>query len=145
MSSTHRPTSASPASVSGMSPRPRCKKACSAASTSTPPGDSQPRADPWANRFASFGSSPALTWVALRPRPLILHTYHGHVLEGYYSRPVTALYRLLERFCATFTDALIGVSQSTIDDLVRLRVAPRERFRVVPLGLELEPFLALDD
>jgi glycosyltransferase involved in cell wall biosynthesis len=83
--------------------------------------------------------------LALRPRPLIVHTYHGHVLEGYYSRPVTTLYRLLERFCATFSDALIGVSQSTVDDLVRLGVAPRERFRVVPLGLELEPFLALDD
>ena len=83
--------------------------------------------------------------VAVRPRPLIVHTYHGHVLEGYYSRPVTTLYRLLERLCATFSDALIGVSQSTVDDLVRLGVAPRERFRVVPLGLELEPFLALDE
>jgi len=83
--------------------------------------------------------------VAIRPRPRIVHTYHGHVLEGYYSRPVTALYRLLERVCATFSDALIGVSQSTVDDLVRLGVAPRERFRVVPLGLELEPFLALDE
>jgi len=83
--------------------------------------------------------------VAIRPRPRIVHTYHGHVLEGYYSRPVTTLYRLLERFCATFSDALIGVSQSTVDDLVRLGVAPHERFRVVPLGLELEPFLALNE
>ena len=83
--------------------------------------------------------------VAVRPQPRIVHTYHGHVLEGYYSRPVTALYRRLERFCATFSDALVGVSQSTVDDLVRLGVAPRERFQVVPLGLELEPFLALNE
>jgi glycosyltransferase involved in cell wall biosynthesis len=37
----------------------------------------------------------------------------------------------------------VGVSQATVDDLVRLGVAPRERFEVVPLGLELDRFLEL--
>ena len=36
--------------------------------------------------------------------------------------------------------AWLGVSQATVDDLVRLRVAPREKFRVIPIGLELERF-----
>lgn len=83
--------------------------------------------------------------IAVRPRPRIVHTYHGHVLEGYFGRPLTAVYRILERLSARISDVLIGVSQSTVDDLVRLRVAPRERFRVVPLGLELAPFLELDE
>ncbi|MCW2990193.1 MAG: glycosyltransferase, partial [Solirubrobacterales bacterium] len=81
--------------------------------------------------------------IAVRPRPVIVHTYHGHVLSGYFGRVVTAAYRALERFCGRFSDALIGVSQSTVDELVELRVAPREKFRVVPLGLELEPFAAI--
>lgn len=78
--------------------------------------------------------------VAVRPRPRIVHTYHGHVLEGYFGPVTTALYRLLERAAARVSDALLGVSQNTVDDLVRLGVAPRERFRVVPLGLELAAY-----
>jgi glycosyltransferase involved in cell wall biosynthesis len=78
-----------------------------------------------------------------RPRPLIVHTYHGHVLEGYFGRAVTAGYRGVERGLARFSDRLVGVSQATVDDLVRLRVAPRERFEVIPLGLELDRFLEL--
>jgi glycosyltransferase involved in cell wall biosynthesis len=38
------------------------------------------------------------------------------------------------------SDTLVGVSQATVDDLVRLGVAPRERFRTIPLGLDLAPF-----
>jgi glycosyltransferase involved in cell wall biosynthesis len=77
-------------------------------------------------------------------RPLIVHTYHGHVLEGYFGPAVTAAYRAAERGLARVSDRLIGVSQATVDDLVRLGVAPRERFSVVPLGLELDRFLTLE-
>ena len=75
-------------------------------------------------------------------RPLVVHTYHGHVLEGYFDPVRTATYRALERRLAAMSDALIGVSSATVDDLVRLRVAPRDRFRVIPVGLDLEPFLS---
>jgi glycosyltransferase involved in cell wall biosynthesis len=75
------------------------------------------------------------------PRPIIVHTYHGHVLEGYFGPPRTALYRFLERRLATVSHCLIGVSQATVDDLVRLGVASRERFRVVPIGLDLARFV----
>jgi UDP-N-acetylmuramyl pentapeptide phosphotransferase/UDP-N-acetylglucosamine-1-phosphate transferase/glycosyltransferase involved in cell wall biosynthesis len=80
-----------------------------------------------------------------RRRPVIVHTYHGHVLEGYFGRLQTAFYRVLERTLARFSDCLVGVSQATVDDLVRLRVAPREKFRVIPLGLDLERFLTADE
>ena len=38
------------------------------------------------------------------------------------------------------SDCLIGVSQFTVDDLVRIGIAPREEFTVVPLGLDLGRF-----
>jgi glycosyltransferase involved in cell wall biosynthesis len=79
--------------------------------------------------------------LAGRPRPLVLHTYHGHVLEGYFGPLRNGAYRTLERLVAEASDCLIGVSGATIDDLVRLGVAPRSKFRVVPIGLDLEPFL----
>jgi glycosyltransferase involved in cell wall biosynthesis len=80
--------------------------------------------------------------LALRPRPIVVHTYHGHVLEGYFGPVLNTVYRLLERWLARFSDVLIGVSQATVDDLVRLKVAPREKFRVVPIGLDLSAFLS---
>jgi glycosyltransferase involved in cell wall biosynthesis len=78
------------------------------------------------------------------PRPIIVHTYHGHVLEGYFGAARSAVYRLLERQLARISDCLIGVSQATVDDLLRLRVAPPSRFRVVPIGLDLDRFLRPD-
>jgi glycosyltransferase involved in cell wall biosynthesis len=94
---------------------------------------------------AKAGFLGRLAAVLARPgrRPIVVHTYHGHVLEGYFGPAKTAVYRGLERAAARVSDALIGVSRQTVDDLVRLEVAPRERFRVVPLGLDLGPFLAL--
>jgi glycosyltransferase involved in cell wall biosynthesis len=77
---------------------------------------------------------------AVRPRPVVVHTYHGHVLEGYFGPARERAYRSLEAFLARRTDCLVGVSQATVDDLIRLGVAPAARFRVVPLGLDLEPF-----
>lgn len=82
--------------------------------------------------------------LAGRPRPVVLHTYHGHVLEGYFGPLRNGAYRTLERLVASASDCLIGVSEATIDDLVRLGVAPRSKFRVVPIGLDLEPFLHLE-
>jgi glycosyltransferase involved in cell wall biosynthesis len=92
-------------------------------------------------KAGALGRSAAL--LGAGRRPLIVHTYHGHVLEGYFGSAVTAGYRAVERGLGAVSDRLIGVSQATVDDLVRLRVAPRERFSVIPLGLDLERFLSL--
>jgi glycosyltransferase involved in cell wall biosynthesis len=89
-----------------------------------------------------LGRSAAL--LGRRPRPVLVHTFHGHVLEGYFGAAKTRLYRNLERTLARRTDRLIGVSSRTVDDLVRLGVAPREKFSVVPLGLDLDSFATVE-
>lgn len=77
-------------------------------------------------------------------RPVIVHTYHGHVLKGYFGRGSSALFRLVERALARKSDCLIGVSQATVNELVELGVAKESKFRVIPIGLELERLLAVD-
>ena len=73
----------------------------------------------------------------------MVHTYHGHVLEGYFgARQVAALPRDGAR-PGRVSDCLIGVSQATVDDLVRLGVAPPAKFRVLPLGLDLDRLAGL--
>lgn len=71
--------------------------------------------------------------------PVIVHTFHGHVLRGYFGPLRNALFRALERGLGRRSSALVAVSEAVKAELVELRVAPAERIRVVPLGLELEP------
>ena len=71
--------------------------------------------------------------------PVIVHTFHGHVLKGYFGPLRNALFRGLERGLARRSSALVAVSEAVKADLVELGVAPAERIHVVPLGLELEP------
>lgn len=71
--------------------------------------------------------------------PVVVHTYHGHVLSGYFHPLTSRFFRGVERSLAPASDVLLTVSESVKDDLVRLGVAPRGRVRVLPLGLDLEP------
>lgn len=79
-----------------------------------------------------------------RPRPIIIHTYHGHVLSGYFGTVKTGAFRLIERALARASDLLVGVSSATVEELVRIGIAPPSKFAALPLGLELEGLLALD-
>ena len=80
-----------------------------------------------------------------RKPPIVVHTFHGHVLRGYFGPVRTLLFRLLERWLAAGTTALIAVSPQVRDDLVSLGVAPRERFVVIRLGIELDERVAPEE
>lgn len=84
---------------------------------------------------------------ATRPgsRPKLVHTFHGHVLEGYFGPAKNRAFTGLERTLAARSDRLIGVSDNTVDDLVRLGVAPREKFMRLALGLDLSGLAAVGD
>ena len=71
-----------------------------------------------------------------------MHTFHGHVLRGYFGRGRSWLFRRLERRLARITDALVAVSPEVRDDLVALGVAPEEKFVVIRLGIELDERIA---
>ncbi len=73
--------------------------------------------------------------------PVIVHTYHGHVLHGYYGPLKNWLLRRMERVLARITNQLVAVSPLVRKDLLAYRVAPPEKIRVIPLGFDLEPFL----
>jgi glycosyltransferase involved in cell wall biosynthesis len=75
-----------------------------------------------------------------RQRPVVIHTYHGHSLTGYFSGRTARVYRVIERLLAPFTDVLLAVSGEVRDDLVALRIAPASKFRVMPLGFDLSHF-----
>jgi glycosyltransferase involved in cell wall biosynthesis len=77
-------------------------------------------------------------------RALIVHTFHGHVMSGYFGALGTAAVRLAERSLARATDLIVTISPAQRRDIVdRFRVAPDARVAVVPLGLDLGPLLDL--
>lgn len=70
--------------------------------------------------------------------PIVVHTFHGHVLKGYFGPGRTAFFRQVERTLARSSDVLIAVSPEVRDELVEHGVAPKERFAVIRLGIPLE-------
>jgi glycosyltransferase involved in cell wall biosynthesis len=73
-------------------------------------------------------------------RPVLIHTYHGHSLSGYFAPRTAAAYIWIERLLGRSTGRLIAVSHEVRDELVALGVAPAPSFEVVPLGFDLAPF-----
>src|SRR3954453_16809122 len=53
-------------------------------------------------------------------RPVLVHTFHGHSLTGYFSGRTAGVYRMIERWLARRTDALVAVSAEVRDELVGL-------------------------
>jgi glycosyltransferase involved in cell wall biosynthesis len=74
--------------------------------------------------------------------PIVVHTFHGHVLRGYFGGFRTAIFRGLERLLAPVADTLIAVSPEVRDDLIALEVAPPEKFTIIRLGIELDERVA---
>jgi glycosyltransferase involved in cell wall biosynthesis len=87
-------------------------------------------------KAGTVGRVAALVAGDARP-PIVVHTFHGHVLRGYFNPLTTLGFRTLERLLARVTTKLVAVSPEVRDDLVRLRVAPVEKFAVIRLGIEL--------
>jgi glycosyltransferase involved in cell wall biosynthesis len=88
-------------------------------------------------KAGAVGRIAALLAGSARP-PIIVHTFHGHVLRGYFNPLTTIAFRTLERWLARLTTVLIAVSPEVRDDLVKLHVAPANKFRIVRLGIELD-------
>lgn len=76
--------------------------------------------------------------------PVIVHTYHGHVFHGYFSRRQTRVFLGIERALARVTTRVLTVSESVRQDLLRYGIGRPDRLSVMPLGLDLAPFLDVD-
>ncbi len=68
--------------------------------------------------------------------PVRVHTFHGHVLDGYFGGVKTWAYVGIERLLALLTTRLIAISPRLAEDLGRMGIG-RGRTVVIPLGLDL--------
>jgi glycosyltransferase involved in cell wall biosynthesis len=72
---------------------------------------------------------------------IIVHTYHGHVFHSYFGQLKTKFIINTERFLAKRSDVLIAISDQQKKELVEeFKIAGNDKFRIIPLGFELEKF-----
>lgn len=80
------------------------------------------------------------------PRAKVVHTYHGHVLDGYFSKVATAVFIGIERALAGISDRIIAISPAIRGELLTTyRIGRESQYRVVPLGFDLAPFARVDE
>ncbi|MBU0633847.1 MAG: glycosyltransferase family 4 protein [Candidatus Omnitrophica bacterium] len=74
--------------------------------------------------------------------PLIIHTIHGLPFFKHQNPVLNNLYIMLERFAAAFTDKIICVSGTLIDNAVSAKIAPTAKFIRIFSGINLEKYTA---
>lgn len=78
--------------------------------------------------------------------PIIIHTFHGHVFHHYFGKIKTRFFIQFERWLSIITTRIIVISDSQKYDIVtKFRIAPEKKVITIPLGLELERFLLINN
>ena len=76
----------------------------------------------------------------------IVHTYHGHVFDGYFGKRSTAVFLGLERWLARWTDRIIAISPRIADEISkRYAIGRSDQVCSIRLGFDLAPFVSIDD
>ena len=73
--------------------------------------------------------------------PLVIHTVHGQAFHRYETWWRNLLYIHAERMAAKRCHRIFAVAQAMVDQCVRARVAPPEKYAVVYSGMEMARFL----
>ena len=73
--------------------------------------------------------------------PIVVHTFHGNIFEGYFSSLKSKLFLNIERLLASLSSKVIAISHSQKQALLKYKICNPGRISCIPLGLELEPFL----
>lgn len=74
--------------------------------------------------------------ISLQPS-IRVHTFHGHLLNGYFGTFKRGLVVLAEKILAIFTHQLLAVGNKVREDLLAAGIGDPKRFGLMPPGLEI--------
>jgi glycosyltransferase involved in cell wall biosynthesis len=78
---------------------------------------------------------------ALLGVPVLVHTYHGHVFQGYFGQFQTRIWLAIERALNKITTRTVVISESQMGELVeKYNVVSRHKACVIRNGYDLSPF-----
>jgi glycosyltransferase involved in cell wall biosynthesis len=73
----------------------------------------------------------------LKNRPAIIHTYHGHLLYGYFPQWKTNIFNIIEKVLANLSDVLIAAGDKVKSDLIEAGIGKEEQYFVARPGVEI--------
>jgi glycosyltransferase involved in cell wall biosynthesis len=85
---------------------------------------------------AKAGVLGRLAGLIARPRAKRVHTFHGHLLHGYFSPGKTQLVIMLEKLLGLITYRFVVIGNAVKNDLVRVGIAQDSKFEVIYPGLQ---------
>ncbi len=74
--------------------------------------------------------------VSLQPS-IRVHTFHGHLLNGYFGGFKRSLVVIAEKYLALFTDQLLAVGDKVRQDLLQAGIGTKKKFGLMPPGLSI--------
>ena len=66
-----------------------------------------------------------------------VHTFHGHLLNGYFGSIKRSIVVIAEKSLAIFTNQLLAVGDKVRQDLIQVGIGSKEKFGLMPPGLSL--------
>ena len=82
--------------------------------------------------------------VSMQPS-IRVHTFHGHLLNGYFGLFKRSLVVIAEKILAIFTDQLLAVGEKVRQDLLIAGIGKKEKFGLMPPGLVINKLPAKDE
>ncbi len=82
---------------------------------------------------------------SLRKKIIIVHSYHGHHLYGYFSKIIVKSMVITERFLAYLTPLLIADSNQVMLDLQEVGIGKKSKWQVIPPGIRKLEKLSRDE
>lgn len=76
-------------------------------------------------------------------KPYLVHSFHGHVLSGYFSKLKSVLILGIEKFLSQKTDILVADSKHVKADLLAKGIGSYSVWKVVPPGIQKLPIIDL--
>ena len=74
-----------------------------------------------------------------------VHTFHGHLLHGYFNSVVTKVVILIEKFFAARTSVLIAIGSKVKDELISSGIGRSDKYRVFFPGLPTPKIISKAD
>jgi glycosyltransferase involved in cell wall biosynthesis len=65
----------------------------------------------------------------------VVHTFHGHLIYGYFARYKSLIFTLIEKFMSFFTDASVAVTEETKFSLSKLGIGKNVLWKVIQIGI----------
>ncbi len=70
-----------------------------------------------------------------------VHTFHGHLLSGYFGTFKRSMVIITEKILASHTDVLLAVGDKVRQDLQKAGIGLKKRFEIMPPGLTIGPLI----